>query len=89
MASITTYAETMLSAFESVLEERMHEGLEELIMDSIMESISPVVKLRKGNTTIYINSDDYGLNEIAHFIIQNMDEETTVIIDGIDIMDFS
>jgi len=83
------YAEAMLSAFESVLEERMHDGLEEIIKDSIMESVSPVVKLRKGNTTISINSDDYGLNEVARFIIQNMDEETAVIIDGIDIMNFS
>ena len=82
------YAEIMLSAFENVLYERMDEGLVDLIRDALLNSVSPIVKIRKKDATIAINRDDYSYADLIRFILRNMDDSASIIIDGVDILDW-
>lgn len=85
-STVRTCAKTMISTFESFLIERENEDLAEPIREAILESVSPVIKLEQQGTTIVINRDEYGLDELVRFIIHTISEsDTTVIIDGQDI----
>ena len=81
-------AEIMLSAFENVLYERMDEDLADLIHDALINSVSPIVKIRKDDATIAINRDDYSYADLIRFILRNMDDSASIIIDGVDILDW-
>ena len=85
-STVKACAKTMISAFESFLIERENEDLAEPIREAIMESVSPIIKLEQQGTTIVINRDEYGLDQLVRFIIHTISEsDTAVIIDGQDI----
>ena len=85
-STVRTCEKTMISAFESFLIERENEDLAEPIREAILESVSPVIRLEQQGTTIVINRDEYGLDELVRFIIHTISEsDTAIIIDGQDI----
>ena len=85
-STVKACAETMISAFESFLIERENEAIAEPIREAILESVSPIIKLEQQGTTIVINRDEYGLDQLVRFIIHTISEsDTAVIIDGQDI----
>lgn len=86
MDTNTAYAEALLSAFKSILYDQMNETLADLILEAILESVDPVIRIVRKDTTIAINRDDYGYNDIIRFILRNMDDNTSIIIDGQDIL---
>ena len=79
-------AEAMLSAFDSILIDRMNETLRELITESLLDSFSPIVRIVNHDKTIAINSEDYSYNDLIRFIISELDEDSALIIDGNDIL---
>ena len=88
-STVKACAETMISAFEFFLMERENEDLAEPIREAILESVSPVIKLKQQRTTVVINRDEYGLNQLVRFIIHTISEsDTAVIINGVDIFDW-
>ena len=79
-------AKKMLSAFEDELIDRMNEPFKRYLRRCLLESISPVIRIQKSGLSISINRDDYGYNDIIRFILNNMDDNTSVIIDGTDVL---
>ena len=81
-------AKIMLSAFKSILIDWMNEPLVDLIQESLLESVSPVVKIVRHGVTVAINRDDYSYNDIINFILKDMTDDTAIIIDGTNILDW-
>lgn len=86
MDTNTAYAEALLSAYESILYDRMNETLSDLIREAMLEAVSPIIRIVRKDTTIAINRDDYGYNDIIRFILSDMSDDTAIIIDGQDIL---
>ena len=76
----------MLSAYDDILAERMNEPLAGYIRERIMESVSPVIRIKQEHVSISINRDDYGYDDLIRFIIRNIDECTELYIDDTDIL---
>ena len=81
-------AKTMLSAFDFVLIERMNAPLKEYIIDSLLNSVSNIIRIVTKGKTISINRDEYVYDDIFRFILSNLGDDTSVIIDGYDILTF-
>lgn len=79
-------AKTMLNAFDSILCERMYETEKKIILDAINNSVSPVIRIVNSKTSITINRNDCKQENVIRFIIENMDDNTSVIVDGIDVL---
>ena len=75
-----------LDIFDYELCERMNEVTKDIILEAIQNSVSPIIRIVNNGEEIIINRDDYGHDDIIRFIFQNMNDSTSVVIDGIDVL---
>ena len=83
-------ASVMLDVFEQELYNRMLEDEDNYIRECILDSVSPVACIVCDNLRLYVNMDDYGMNEVIRTIHRcecESDSVVSVFMDGKDIFD--